>query len=265
MVLDVPRDLGALPVSRSRALLLAWHADAGFADIAAVIETDPAMTASVLRAANSAASAPRDAVSDPRQAIVRIGVEESKKIIVASVMSSTFRSLDDSGLDLDVLWRHLVAVGLLAEELVTADEDRAAAFTAGMLHDLGRLGLASRSPARYRTVVHLAAGGQDVEAAERSQFGTTHSELGGRIGQAWHLPDHLVEAMTDHHRPGPDDLSRAVFNAREASKWIGDGVGRPPLSGEPRTDEQQGALDRLDGPQGLLASIRRFGQTIAPR
>ena len=111
----------------------------------------------------------------------------------------------------------------------------------------------------------MVEAGADTEDAERAQFGTTHTDWGGRVGEAWRLPSEVIEVIFGHHHPEGEGLTRAVYNGREASKWIGDGVVCPQPCDQELTPEQQAALDGLGGRQGLLAHLREFSQAIEPR
>ncbi|MSQ31493.1 MAG: HDOD domain-containing protein [Dehalococcoidia bacterium] len=82
---------------------------ASLAELAAVVETDPAAAAAILRAANSVASAPADRIGRVGEAIVRMGIEDTRSILVALMLrDASGEALERSGLDLDELWRHLI-------------------------------------------------------------------------------------------------------------------------------------------------------------
>ena len=88
---------------------------------------------------------------------MRVGLDSSREVISATLLNSEFDRLESAGLDVHELWRHLLAIGILAEALVEAEEQRTAAFVAGLLHDIGRLSLATQNPARYKQVVRPRA------------------------------------------------------------------------------------------------------------
>lgn len=106
----------------------------------------------MLRAANLVAAAPIDRVTSSHAAVVRLGLSTVKSIVTGSIVSAQVRDVSDSVLRMNELWRHVVATGLLAEAASTGG-DRGTAFTAGLLHDLGRLALVAHSAARYSRVV----------------------------------------------------------------------------------------------------------------
>jgi putative nucleotidyltransferase with HDIG domain len=103
------------------------------------------------------------------------------------------------------------------------------AFTAGLLHDIGRLAMATQDPDRYSIVVAMARSGIDTITAERKVFGLGHVEWGGAVAREWQFPEDVTLAITDHHQGVAGRLSVAVSVARRAaaSLGIGDGVAGP--------------------------------------
>ena len=140
-------ELPTMPTSRARAMVLMWNSQADLRDILAVIEGDPGLTTSVLRAANSAQSAPVDPVTTARNAVVRIGLERTRQVTVAPLARAEFETLEDSGIDVEHFWRWLLTEAFATHDGLRSDE-RQVAFTAGLLHQIGRLAYASRSPGR---------------------------------------------------------------------------------------------------------------------
>jgi HD-like signal output (HDOD) protein len=122
VALPTPRDPQPLPATRSRALVVLWNPDATIEHFSRVIETDPALTAAVLRAANSASSAPIDPIATPREAIVRLGLDLVRKLISGVIVRSEFEGLEHSRLSINELWRHLLATALIAEASCTISD-----------------------------------------------------------------------------------------------------------------------------------------------
>src|SRR2546427_697110 len=113
---------------------------------------------------------------------------------------------------LEDLWAHAVAVGVAAKALTArlraGDPDEA--FTAGVLHDVGRLILAMRFREEYWQCVGGAGEAGAIERKEAASLGVDHAEVGGWILEAWSLPPPIVEAVRSHHagdaRPGVPGL-----------------------------------------------------------
>ena len=265
MALPTPREPQPLPATRSRALITLWNPDSNGEHFARVITTDPALTAAVLRAANSASSAPMDPIATAREAVIRLGTELVRKLITGVIVRSEFEGLSRSRLSVDEIWRHLIASALIAEASGPTPEERGLLFTAGLLHDIGRLSLATQNPVRYSQVVLAAQQGADISTAERDAFGSTHTATGGRLAAAWLLPEAVVEAATDHHTATAGGAAALVRQARDLAHRLGygDSVTRaPPCTFEP-DDADASVIEELGGPEGLAARIEWFRDSFA--
>ena len=108
-------EIPPLPVAQIRAMSLVSNPEPSFDDLASVVEADPALTAVLLRNANSAASAPVDRVHTARTAMVRLGTRETRRIVMSVALAESFGSLRRSQLDEAELWRHLIATSILAD------------------------------------------------------------------------------------------------------------------------------------------------------
>lgn len=274
-----PSDLPTMPSPRARGMVLLWNQGADLQDFLSVIEGDPALTASVLRAANSALSAPVEPVITARNAIVRIGLEGTRQITVAAMARAEFDGLDESGLDADDLWRWLLAVALLTEAFATHDGVSApelqTAFTAGLLHQVGRLAFASRSPRKYQEVVDRVRSGADPLDAERELFGLDSVKVNEQIAFQWSLPSPLFEAVTTAERSPEDHGERSrlgglVHEAGLVARALdfNDGFWRKLTAvPEPLADDhpRRHTIEALGGAVGIREQITWFRHATAPR
>ncbi len=258
-------ELPTLPVPRARALALLTDDNSKMNEIALVIEGDPGLTASVLRAANSAISAPRSRVRSASQAIVRIGLGATRRIVAGAVVGNAFEHLQRAAIDVDALWRHLIATALIADAAARTGQGSTDAFTSGLLHDLGRLAMAGQDPNRYARIVQLGRRGVPIAQAEYLMFGADHSTLGVRLGEAWRLPEEIIEAIGDHHRPDSGSaLATAVYRARSIAWGLGMGDGVLPAP-EPslKPDSPDGAIVKeLRGAKALMSRIEWYQDAI---
>jgi len=236
--------------------------------VAAVAEGDPALTATLLRAANSAASSPLDQVRRTADALVRLGVDDSRGIILATLLQdAATQALERSEIDVDALWRHTLAVALLTEATCSADPAlvaiRPLAFTTGVLHDIGRLVLAAQHPRRYARVVRLVERGTPVLEAELSQFSTDHAAFGGGVALAWGLPEVIAGAIAAHHSGG-SPLAEALRQAIALSHalGIGDGVQPAPVPSLDFAAQSAAPLRLIGGPGVLLKRIEWFRSAL---
>lgn len=253
MALDLP----LLPGTQARALAMVGQGDVGFKELATVVETDPALTAAVLRAANSAMSSPMGRIETAEQGLVRIGIERTRRIIAGAIISGNMSGLRRANLDTGELWKHLVACALIADVTAWGEVRRSASFTAGLLHDIGRLAMAHVLPEQYSEVVALVRGGADAVEAEQRVFGMDHIEVGIDVAKAWSIPDDITEAVGDHHNGALGALSWVTWNSRRIawSLGIGDGVERPEgYTLDPQSEDAE-IVTALGGTQRLLATV----------
>ena len=258
-----------MSAAHAQSVSLVMSKDATISELAAVIETDPAMTLGMLRVANSAAESPVDRVSRVGDAMVRIGLEDTRRIVLAVVLqgSAGNEELAKSGLNLDEMWQHLVGTAILADGVAMVDEtlrpSRHMAFSAGMLHDVGRLVMASASPPHYQRVLRRIGAGADAREAECHEFGDDHATFGAVVARAWGLADEVVTAIETHHE-AEGGVGSAVRRARALVSKLGIGDGLrpadpPTLGGD---DEDALAVMHLGGSRQVLAKIEWFRGAI---
>ncbi len=260
MAFRASHDLPMLPGARARAMLLLHNPDATIQDFVQVFTADPALTVSALAAANSAASAPVRPIASVREAVVRIGAAAARHIALSGLMRSQFDArLEESWIEVGHFWEHCVLVGLLTEYLAgAAAPGPGVAFTAGFLHDLGRLALVSENPFRYRRVIDLAKAGASVPAAERRIVGSTHLVAGERLAIRWSLPEEIASAAAGHHDREGAPLATTVYHARRIA-WklgYGDGVLAPEVI--VFDEETSEVLRHFGGEGGLHARVRWY-------
>ena len=180
--------------------------DASIETVGQTISRDPGMTAKVLQLVNSAFFGLRRQMSSPTEAAMLLGLETIKTLVLWIHVFSNYRSAPVRGFSIERLSNHCLAAGLLARQIVRAEDGdsriQEEAMTAGLLHDIGRLVLATNQPALYERVQTLA--GQKritLWQAEQELIGTTHAEIGGYLLGLWGLPFNIVEAVAMHHCP----------------------------------------------------------------
>ncbi len=253
-------EIPSLPVAQIQAMSLISNVAPSFDELSTVVEADPALTAALLRAANSAASSPGAPVRTSRVAMVRIGVSETRRLVMSIALASSFGAIARAHIDETELWRHLIATGLLADAAAWGEVRHSEAFTAGLLHDIGRLAMAAQDPERYAKVVDLARRGIPASNAERMIFGMNHAEWGESIGRAWGFPADIVDAIGEHHSGAQRGISWAVTRAREltASLGIGDGL-LPPEPFDPQGEVAMlPIIEELGGGEAIIERIEWY-------
>jgi len=172
--------------------------------IGEIISSDPVMTAQILRIVNSAFFGLINDVSNPAQAVNLLGLSTvTSLVLTVHVFQEAAGDLLER-VGLDFLWQHSLRCGIFARELATHEQLpghlRDEIFTAGLLHDVGRLVLATNFPGEYEQLVH-EAGDRSVTEAERESFGAGHPEVGAYLLGIWGLPNSIVEAVAWHDAP----------------------------------------------------------------
>ncbi len=176
-------------------------------DLGHLISQDMGMSAKVLQLVNSAFFGLRPHVPHPTEAVILLGLDTLKLLGLSTQVFSEFAPLDVEGLSLNGFWNHSVAVGKLAQKIAQVEnvEQREIdyAYTAGLLHDVGKLVLAMHNPKKYTGAIELASTQNlALTEAEGNIFKTaTHAEAGAYLMDLWGLPEPIVETLMYHHQP----------------------------------------------------------------
>jgi HD-like signal output (HDOD) protein/CheY-like chemotaxis protein len=177
--------------------------DAAISEIGALIAQDMGMSSKLLQLVNSAFFGLSSPVSSVKQAASLIGIDNIRSMALSLNIFSRFEgSLGD---DMAFLWSHSMATAGLAKAIAKSQKTSRSevddAFTAGVLHDVGRLILVSACGADYMAILSKARQGADLFAAEQEAFGCTHAAVGAYLLGLWGLPDAIVAAAAWHHQP----------------------------------------------------------------
>jgi len=221
------RDMEPLPATAARLAGLVAAEDPDLNEIVDVITYDQALTAKLLRYANSAASASRHPISTVRTAVIRMGIGTVLAVTVASAMRGRLDSaLPQFGLGEGEMWRHSVASAVAAETVAGLTDVFVPpeSFTAALLHDVGKLLLARHLDQEVQAWLRraLEEGGRTSVDAEAELLGVSHGELGGLIAQHWKLPISIVQGISFHHDPnrGGSPICDVVYVANSVAKQV---------------------------------------------
>jgi putative nucleotidyltransferase with HDIG domain len=219
------------PPVAARLLTVLSSPDVEVAEVAELIKSDATLSARMLRCINSAVFGLGRQVSDMRQAVALLGFERTRQI-TAMCATATFARGTRTNVELQSCWQHSMATAILATEIATSCEAVAkVAFTAGILHDIGRLGLIVAYPTRYAHAIREATGRcVDFLDFEREQFGLDHAEAGRLLAESWELPEQFRIVAGRHHDPceGAEvDLLRVIHVACRIADALGYGLVSP--------------------------------------
>lgn len=164
------------------------------------LNTDPAIVARLLSAANSSAFGLSAPVTSTRQAILVLGLSTVRTITLATAL---IERLGQVGRDGRQLWRHSIGVAACARSIAEhVGYDPETAFSAGLLHDIGQLLMAAVAPeAVARAMEHAASEQLSSVAAEQTVFGYDHAIVGAELARQWNLPHDIICGIHAHHLP----------------------------------------------------------------
>lgn len=254
-------DLQPLPPIAAQVLQLAEGETFSAHELAQAISSDPALTARVLRVANSAYYGFPRRITTIRDAVVLLGFRQIRSTLIATSVMRSMPSYE--GIDAAPFWRHSVTIGLLAElaaRLEGAHQDEA--FTAGVLHNVGRLALDQARPRDFLRAKEYARDHHvSVHDAERALLGITDAEVGEALARHWRFPTELTAAIA-HHADAPASipaeagLARLVARAHSfaAAAGITDGV-----------DIAPGCASRSIAPFSATMAVMSPDDLAAPR
>ena len=237
--------------------------------VAQLISTDQALTAKILKLANSSFYGfPRE-ISTVQHAVVILGFETVKSLgLSVSVLQRFSGPSNNTQFDRQGFWEHSIACGVSARLLAAKLRYRlpGEAFAAGILHDVGKLILSQYFPAEFAQVIELMHRENIyIGKAEEQILGLTHSEVGSWLAEKWNLPGQLVDAIAFHHTPGrltrnaelPALIHLADFLCRR--EGIGDGGGQRLPSLDPASLQIFGIREE---PKAALRRIFTYGEEL---
>lgn len=265
LILEQVASLPTLSPVAARLLQLTSTDDSDLAEVAKVIESDPALSAKILGLCRRASMGMARQINTVRRAVSMLGLDSVRSAVVSvsvyelmrRVQSEQAQKLDekraskagtDTGATFDRAgyWKHSIAVActaeLLAQELAGSKVAPEEAFLAGMIHGIGKLALDFVLPRAYERVIALAERRQaDSSALERSVLGLDSHAAGKRLAEHWGLPYPVQEVIWFHSQPieilgdspnrqlvGLVSLAKAIARMMHLG-WSGDFGPPPPI------------------------------------
>lgn len=248
-ILKRVQSLPPLPTSAMRVIALTKNPATTVKELETVIGQDPALAAGMLRQANSSYYGYARRISSLQESIVVLGFQATQGLAMASALAPLLKN-ELTGYDIsqEGLWQHSMLTGMIAKHLCQYQKlpFGDAAFTAGLLHDIGKLiiSIYVQEVGDYLLEKVSEANLTYVELEEKV-IGYDHATVGGFLAKRWNLPDDLVEAISCHHAPSRAQehiqLSHVVHVANGIASLLGIGGGVDSLL----NPIQQEALDQL--------------------
>jgi putative nucleotidyltransferase with HDIG domain len=204
-ILEKIHTVPAMPTSASKVLSLLKDPGVDIKELLEAIEYDQGLTSNILRLANSVYFAGPRSIASLRDAIVRLGMNRIFQLVITSAITPFARqSIKGYDLPRGALLEHSVVVAIGAEELAGALKTKLPpqAFTAGLLHDLGKVVLGTFLEVDSEPISQMAFSEQiSFEKAEYAVLGINHAETGAALLESWNLPSTIVDVVRWHHEP----------------------------------------------------------------
>ena len=209
------QDLPAMPHVASKVLELSGDPNTSADQLHQVISDDQAMTARILKIANSAMYACSRQVKTLTEAIVMLGFDSIRSLVVTSAARSLY-SVGNSrmGLKERLLWEHSVGSAFACRLLVLERYPQLAeeAFLAGLMHDIGKLLLNLQVPAKFDEIVQIVYNeNRHFCETEQELLGFDHTNVGAMLVAKWNLPPLLEQIIADHHNPAAFNLEAPLL------------------------------------------------------
>ncbi len=221
----------AFPPVAARLLGSLSRENVSLEEVAGLIATDPMFSSRILQAANSIEFGCTQRVTNLTQALLLLGLERTRGLAVSLATAAYLRNALRAE-NLRRCWRHTVACAMLADSIARAlGRFMDQAYTAGILHDIGRLGLVVAFPNEYEHAIRDAAQRSlDMLEYERELFGIAHTDAGRLLVNKWNLPEPFPEIAGRHHdrqEGGEIDLLAVVSMACRLADELGFEVTKP--------------------------------------
>jgi len=236
-ILKSIQTLPPFPATIQKVMALAGDPDSSLTELVAVVRFDQAITANILRICNSAYFGLHRPVDNVNDAIMHMGKKNVLRAVMASGLSRYFRTTKGYDVKGGDLWEHAVAVALMSQicaaRLSRPDDPRL--FTAGVLHDIGKMVLGEFVHESWQKIQELVENKKySFLEAEEEVIGVNHAELGGEIALIWKFPDEILKAIAFHHRPDlladDDAVPWIVYLSNQVCHLMGIGVGTDALA-----------------------------------
>jgi putative nucleotidyltransferase with HDIG domain len=199
------RELPAMPEAVRRVQATLQDEDARADDCAEHIARDQALAAKTLRLANSAFYGVPGRVGTIQDAVQVLGLRTLSTLLQAAALTGGFGRSASKAFQAGEFWRNSIGTAICARALASELRlDPNVAFTAGLLHDIGRLALATHFPEQFNAALALQLRDKlPPMQAERQVMGADHAQVGALVAAHWNYPADIAQAIAQHHGPEP--------------------------------------------------------------
>jgi putative nucleotidyltransferase with HDIG domain len=186
------------------------NSEASMEEIGAIIIRDPSLTIKMLQIVNSPYYGLPMPVTDPQKAVNLLGLDIIKGFVLTSGIFKQYEQTSLVGLHIDELWQHSLKSANIVRQIAKRErlekEIEEASFIASLLHDVGKIIIASNFPKEHKEIcTRTASDGLPGWHAEQMVLGVSHAEIGAYLLGLWGLPLTIIKAVQEHHCPKMDE------------------------------------------------------------
>jgi putative nucleotidyltransferase with HDIG domain len=218
--------------------------DASIDKIGQILAKDMGLTAKILKLVNSSFFGLRQHISNPAKAVSLLGIDMIKAIVLSAGTLEKFRNLKFPGFSIEQMWEHAMVSAafakIIAQDAEMERKEVETVFMAALLHDIGKLLIASHMPSRFAEILaQVKQHKRTMGDAEMDIIGTSHAAIGAYLLGLWGLPDPIIDAAAFHHEPDSKPASglNAIIITHVANALANAG---------PKIDDMDAIVEGLD-------------------
>jgi putative nucleotidyltransferase with HDIG domain len=259
--------LPALPVVAEEVVEMVENPKTSAAQLGKVISTDQGLTTKVLKIANSAFYGFPKRISTVDFAIIVLGFDALREIVISISLVSALQKKEDATFDTQRFWDHAIYTGVISRRLARDLGYRVTGevFVGGLLHDMGMSVLQQHFNKEYKQIVEMVTTSETTwSEAEEKILGVKHSHIGGWLAERWNFPSALVEAVAQHHTPLEAKENPELVAIIHCADVIANRLIDEPMLHDRELEFQPGVLERLHLNDPLLLDeyMRAYGDII---
>ncbi len=207
-VISSIRNLPTPPIVFEQIQKVISNPETSVADVASILSEDPAMSVKVLKLTNSAFYGLQREIDSVKHAVMIIGLEAVKNLVLSASVLNMFKSNVDNREYHEVFWRHSLATAFASRVIARQFQDGKLfnpdpAFSSGLIHDIGKMIICCFLSEQHSKVVGYMEQSSEISEleAENEVLGFNHAQLGRELMIQWKLPERMADAIGYHHTP----------------------------------------------------------------
>ena len=259
--------LPALPAVAMEVVELVDNPKTSASKLGKVISSDQALTAKVLKIANSPFYGFPKKISTIDFAIIVLGFDALKEIVISISLVSSLQKKSDTYFDAKVFWDHSISTGVVARRLARDLGYRISGevFVGGLLHDMGVSVLHRYFTNEFQRAIEITRETDlNIIEAEESVLGVTHGDVGGWLAERWNLPEHLVESIAYHHAPMKAQINADLVALVHCADVMSHQITNLTVEFDKGIEFDPAALERLrlNDPDILAGYLATYGEVL---